>query len=459
MANNIKIIQSETEPNTKDIWFDKGELKVFDGSQWSKVSGSSEGLPEDFLEEYKLQRQQDTDKALVWNYIQNHDLEDDDWVVVDHGEDNTETKIKVFKNLGTNISHSYFNVPVVPKAATSVSFSTGAWNKWCKVLDCSSWDTSNITNMGNLFWMCNRSSFEDIYNWDTSNVTTLRNAFGRNYYCDKLDLSKWDVSNVTSTYQMFYDTNFKDIKMADLDWNSLTSASQMFYIAAGLEALTIPNWNAPVLTTIDNFLATSENVEKIDMSSFDAPKVTNAKFAFAQCKKLKSLDLSTWNLLKITNIYGMFHSCESLEDLDLSGIGGNVTDMSYAFNICEKLKYLDLHNFNTSNTTSMLQLFCYDENLETINMSGWDFSKVQNMNYMFYDCHSLKNIIGPVTGIKKEFDVWDSPLTRESALVIINGLEQVTAKTMLWISPETEAQLTAEDIAIATSKGWTVASE
>ena len=56
------------------------------------------------------------------------------------------------------------------------------------------WDTSNVTNMGEMF-STNNEFNQDISNWDTSNVTQMWIMF-RNATAFNQDISNWDVSNV-----------------------------------------------------------------------------------------------------------------------------------------------------------------------------------------------------------------------------------------------------------------------
>ena len=62
--------------------------------------------------------------------------------------------------------------------------------------DISSWDVSNVTNMGSMF---ESTLFnQDIGNWDVSNVTNMEAMFiGSNF---NQDISTWDVSDVTSCW-------------------------------------------------------------------------------------------------------------------------------------------------------------------------------------------------------------------------------------------------------------------
>ena len=63
-------------------------------------------------------------------------------------------------------------------------------------------DTSEITNMSNLF---NCSDFDgDISLWDVSNVGNMRGMFYDSRFTGKNgDISKWDVSNVKDMINMF----------------------------------------------------------------------------------------------------------------------------------------------------------------------------------------------------------------------------------------------------------------
>ena len=64
-------------------------------------------------------------------------------------------------------------------------------------------DTSKVTNMDFMFYVCNNLTSLDVYGWDTSNVTSMMLMF---YGCNaltSLDVSKWDTSNVTAMNGMF----------------------------------------------------------------------------------------------------------------------------------------------------------------------------------------------------------------------------------------------------------------
>ena len=136
----------------------------------------------------------------------------------------------------------------------------------------------------------------------------------------------------------------------------------------------------------------------------------------------------------------------------------NITSMYQMFKICKALTSIDLSNFNTSSVTDMGSMFGYCYALTTLDLTSFDTSKVTNMYSMFYNCYKLTKVTGVFEGTKVDLDLHYSPLTNESAMVFINGLANVGETKTIKFKSTTYNTLTAEQIAIATSKGWTVIS-
>lgn len=185
--------------------------------------------------------------------------------------------------------------------------------------------------------------------------------------------------------------------------------------------------------------------------------VADMRNMFLRCSKLTSLDLSNFDTSSVTNMSYMFSYCSKLTSLDVSNFNtSSVTDMTSMFDSCSGLTSLDLSNFDTSSLLSTFWTFGYCSGMTTLNLSGWNFSSLQENTNMFTFCLFLSTVIGPVTGIRLSLDLSDCPLTNESAMVFINGLENVSSTQTLKFSPYTYETLTQEQIAIATSKGWTI---
>ena len=92
----------------------------------------------------------------------------------------------------------------------------------------------------------------------------------------------------------------------------------------------------------------------------------------------------------------LFKGCKELEYLDLTNFDtSKVTDMSEMFCECNNLKEIKgINNFITINVTDMHEMFneCYE--LEYLDLSNFNTSKVNDMPYMFYKCYKLKEIKG-----------------------------------------------------------------
>ena len=75
-------------------------------------------------------------------------------------------------------------------------------------------NTSNVTNMSEMFWDCRGLTSLDLSGWDTSKVTTMNQMFKNCVKLETLDLSGWDTSKVTDMNGMFNSClKLKEIKM------------------------------------------------------------------------------------------------------------------------------------------------------------------------------------------------------------------------------------------------------
>ena len=92
----------------------------------------------------------------------------------------------------------------------------------------------------------------------------------------------------------------------------------------------------------------------------------------------------------------MFQTCTALTSIDVSGFDtSNVTSMLNMFSLCYALTSITgLNGWNTSNVTTMAGMFGSCEALIGINVSSFDTSRVETMASMFYCCYALTAITG-----------------------------------------------------------------
>ena len=183
----------------------------------------------------------------------------------------------------------------------------------------------------------------------------------------------------------------------------------------------------------------------------------------------------------ISDIDYMFYGCKTITALDLSNINtDNITDMSYVFTSCINLTDINVSNFDTSNVINMSNMFSSCSVLDNLDLSNFDMSKVTVVNGMLLALPRLTNFrsfknLGKAYTQKREnnstykLDLSTSPnLTHESLMnLIINGLYDLNLaydvanggtlyRQSLVLGSANLAKLTAEEIAIATNKGWNV---
>ena len=82
-------------------------------------------------------------------------------------------------------------------------FSTGTNNNLLKTFNVSNLDTSQVTNMSNMFYACMGLTSLDLSNFDTSKVTNMSDMFGGCMGLTSLDLSNWNISKVRDIGSMF----------------------------------------------------------------------------------------------------------------------------------------------------------------------------------------------------------------------------------------------------------------
>ena len=202
----------------------------------------------------------------------------------------------------------------------------------------------------------------------------------------EIDLSNFDTSQVTNMREMFYDMhNLTALDLSNFDTSKVTDMSSMFYRVSNLTTLDLSNFDTSQVTDMNRMFYVMHNLTALDLSNFDTSKVTNMGYMFRDMHNLTSLNLSSFDTSKVTNMIDMFTNIYNLTTLDLSNFDtSNVTNMDGMFTGMHSLTTLDLSNFDTSQVTDMSDMFEYMSNLTTLDLSNFDTSQVTDMNYMFY---------------------------------------------------------------------------
>ncbi len=223
------------------------------------------------------------------------------------------------------------------------------------------------------------------------------------------------------------------VDLSNLDTSNYTNMNSMFQDCMSLTSLDVSNFNTNKVTTMSSMFKDCISLTSLDVSGFDTSKVDMMTSMFQDCKSLTSLDLSKFNTSNVTMMTGMFNSCSSLTSLDLS-------------------------NFDTSKVISMNNMFQGCSSLTSLDLSNFDTSNVEFMMSMFNGCFKLSNLkLGTNWASNSSissFDLSYCPLTRESAVDVINKLATRSNSPVIEFSKQ--VGLYQSEIDVATNKGWSV---
>ena len=132
-------------------------------------------------------------RATVTTFTFQDKVQGDTNSLMNSAFDSRFTNLKTINNLDTNVDTS--NV-------TDMGWMFYA-SQLTSVGDLSKWNTSNVTDMSVMFSDSNVTNVGDLGQWNTSNVTNINSMFYGSKLTSVGDLSKWDISKVTDMGSMF----------------------------------------------------------------------------------------------------------------------------------------------------------------------------------------------------------------------------------------------------------------
>ena len=182
-----------------------------------------------------------------------------------------------------------------------------------------------------------------------------------------LDLSNFDTSNVTDMNDMFRGmSNLTTLNLSNFDTSKVTNMESMFSHMSSLTSLDLSNFDTSKVTNMGRMFTAMHSPTSLNLSNFDTSKVTDMSFMFFNMSNLTSLNLSNFDTSRVTDMSYMFSGMSNLTTLDLSNFDtSKVTDMGLMFGNMSNLITLDLSNFDTSNVTNMQSMFYLDDEIKS----------------------------------------------------------------------------------------------
>ncbi|MBR5697008.1 MAG: BspA family leucine-rich repeat surface protein [Prevotella sp.] len=277
----------------------------------------------------------------------------------------------------------------------------GGMNKLSTITGLEYLNTSEVTNMGQMFRDCGSLTSLDLSNFDTKNVTNMAAMFR---FCSSLvtvEVSqKWSTANVTESDIMFesctsivggngttFDENHIDKAYAHVDGGP---SDPGYFTEKPIEIYAVISTDGKTLSFYYDSMKSKREGTKYNVPNgnyspdwyFDNAysNIETAVFdeSFADVRPHYTC---CWfgGMSNLTTITG-------LEYLNTS----EVTNMSQMFFDCGSLTSLDLSGFDTKNVTNMVAMFRSCSRLVTVEVSQkWSTANVTLSNNMFDNCTSI----------------------------------------------------------------------
>ena len=292
-------------------------------------------------------------------------------------------------------------------------------SEWLTELDLSFFDTSNVTDMRNMFTGCYKLTELDLSSFDTAKVTDIWGMFGGNGQLTTIYVSDlWNTDNVRYSGYMFencsklvggngtvYNSSKIDKTYARIDkpgqpgyFTKATAASSVTLSSDG--TLTLSGavtkeqiWDYRYDDNVRRIVAADDCVLPADCSElfsnyfFTMEEADDGDTSYlVYWQNLHSIDLSKADTSNVTTMRAMFEEQRRISELNVSGWDtSKVTDMSNMFYYCCEVHELDLSSFDTSSVTDMSEMF-YDCVVHELDLSSFDTANVTDMSGMFNFC-------------------------------------------------------------------------
>ncbi len=295
-----------------------------------------------------------------------------------------------------SMQNAFLQCPNLNVTATDMPDLSRVTNMRTMFADCSSltgpanigsWNTSNVTNMIQLFSGATRFN-QDISNWDTRNVTTMAYMF-REARAFNQNIGNWDTSNVTDMEAMFENASVFNQDISNWNTANVTNMSKMFSSALVFNQ-NIGNWNTSKVTNM-SYMFQYTGAFNGDISSWNTANVTDMWGMFYSTGVFNQ-NIGNWDTANVTYMGGMFGNAQAFNQDISSWNTSKVTSMAYMF-ADNRAFNKDIGNWNTANVTDMSYMFRANQAFNK-DIGNWNTANVTNMAFMFYGASLFNQNIG-----------------------------------------------------------------
>jgi surface protein len=316
-------------------------------------------------------------------------------------------------------------------------------------------NTSDVTNMNNMFYDCRSLISLDLRSFNTSNVVDMKYMFA---FCDRLkslDISSFNTSKVEDMQWMFNGcAALTSLDLRSFNTSNVQDMRYMFNSCANLTTITVSTgWNTNNVRLSFNMFSTCNslvggagttyNSGKVDKeyahidggesapgyltaappeayAVYD-PQAKTLTFCYDSNKSIygengyylnegatapgwidfsnpkviqKVVFTSSFQNVQPLSTFDWFYNQPSLTEIvDIKYLNtSSVENMSGMFYNCSSLTELDVSGFDTQNVTTMSLMFDRCSGLTNLYLVNFDTRNVSKMHCMFEDCTNLTTI-------------------------------------------------------------------
>ncbi|MFZ9080461.1 MAG: BspA family leucine-rich repeat surface protein [Alphaproteobacteria bacterium] len=252
---------------------------------------------------------------------------------------------------------------------------------------CANWDVSGCTDFTQFARINGRFEGNGLDSWTLRTTGTPNIDFdGAFFACSNFnaDLSSWNTSQVSNIGQMFQNCTIFNSDLSS--WNvsncsdfvSLFSGCTAFNagLGAGVSGTRLNSWNinAGGGTSLANMFNSASSFNQ-DISGWTTSNITSMAGMFSGASSFNQ-DISAWDVSSVTTMALMFRSTTFNQNLN-SWVTSSLTDMSEMFEF-NNVYNQPMSNWDTSGVTTMEQCFNSSAPVFDQDISSWIIASLQN---------------------------------------------------------------------------------
>ena len=135
----------------------------------------------------------------------------------------------VFFSANQNAKRAIFDASCADYYPTSTNGMFWACNQLTSIEHIEYLNTSQVTNMGSMFYVCPKLTSIDLSHFDTHNVTNMSEMFSHCSSLTEFDFNALDYSSAVNMSEMFsYCTGLTEIDLSGITFPAATNMNRMF---------------------------------------------------------------------------------------------------------------------------------------------------------------------------------------------------------------------------------------